>query len=286
MPDNLLPSYVLKLFRASEQYRLIAKDFAFFVESELDISVETEFDGTDEWEVARWTVGADVPAIIGVYLGEFAYNVRSALDHLIYDLIITNSEDPGEHTQFPIYDSEVLWDRDIVARDPDRKPSPVRGLTPDQLAVIEKAQPYHVAPKKRPRHPLMQLLRISNVDKHQSLHTAMVKAGKPDFVRFEPSGYKAIVKKKIVKTGTMVNSGAEIARVKSRWIREPPTDTKVQMRASGPAELVFSEKGKPPIASVNDLRLIHEVAKRIIGKLRPTDELLGSLQDDLELPPL
>ena len=50
------------------------------------------------------------------------------------------------------------------------------------------------------------ILRMSNVDKHQTLHTSAVQAHAPSYVRYEPTGYIAILKKSFKKPGTIVKT--------------------------------------------------------------------------------
>jgi hypothetical protein len=39
----------------------------------------------------------------GVRVGEFAHDLRSALDNLVWQLVLVNGKEPGDHNQFPIY---------------------------------------------------------------------------------------------------------------------------------------------------------------------------------------
>ena len=49
----------------------------------------------------------DLPSIFSILVGEICYNLRSALDYLVYELALSDSGvDPQSKTQFPIEDFE------------------------------------------------------------------------------------------------------------------------------------------------------------------------------------
>jgi len=264
-----VPGWVVKLVRAVNLYDFIYEQSATYIKDHVKYQITPQRKGSDEWEILTW-LDADPPdPTFGVWAGELVHNVRSALDQLVFALVSENGHDPGAHTQFPIYDSETLWIRDIEQRDPVRNPSPIRGVTDEGFAFIKATQPYHLKHKKRPAHPLMQLLLMSNVDKHRTLHAAAVRAGTPTLVAYEPPGYVTIVKKSFANQRTVVRSGEEIGRVQRRVTAVPPPGTKMQMRIQGIAELVFMQEGRPPIAGVNDLGLIIQAARDIVQGLYP-----------------
>ncbi len=266
-----IPGWVVKLIRAADLYNFINEQSAAYIKDQLKYDATPQRIGNDEWDILAWLEAEDPNPTFGVWAGELIHDVRSALDQLVYALVSENDNDPGEHTQFPIYDSETLWNRDIEERDPTRSPSPIRGITDEEFTFIKAAQPYHLAHKKRTGHPLMQLLRMSNVDKHRTLHAAAIRTSAPTRIVYEPPGYIAIAKRILTKPGTLVEAGAEIGRVKRRIIAVPPPGTQVQVRIQGITELVFMEEGKTPIAGVNDLGLIVQAARDIVRGLRPWD---------------
>src|SRR5207244_3188884 len=51
------------------------------------------------------------PLLFSILIGEVCYNLRAALDYLIYELAILDSGSPQEGTQFPIDDAEDLFKR-------------------------------------------------------------------------------------------------------------------------------------------------------------------------------
>lgn len=91
-------------------------------------SVEIEDDGR------KHTYGAvkfpTVDPAWGLVLGDAVHNLRSALDHLAWQLVRANGAKPSRATQFPIH-GEAGGVR--IAG----------GVDPDALALIEQVQPYH-----------------------------------------------------------------------------------------------------------------------------------------------
>jgi hypothetical protein len=70
--------------------------------------------------------------------GQGIYNIRAALDHLAWQLVLLDGQEPTRATQFPLLDSN----RDKSGRKvrPDIAPGIRR---PDILAAVEAMQPYH-----------------------------------------------------------------------------------------------------------------------------------------------
>lgn len=173
----------LKLWRADDHL-----EFCFFQRASVSAGVHTggesavvgEFEPDTGDYVLRVMTQAPDP-MTGIILGEFAHNLRSALDHLVYQLILLNGGDPEiGKPAFP-----------ILEKTPDPKnpnPTGLRGrIAKDHLTRIERAQPYHL--RKHPHlagyesavrskqadafarwHPLALLGFLNNTDKHKRLH--------------------------------------------------------------------------------------------------------------------
>jgi hypothetical protein len=104
---------------------------------------------------------------VGILIGDVIHNLRSALDHLFWQLYLRyiGMPKPGWETQrvpFPIEDrSERLR----------KKRETFRKIPSSHWAIIEGAQPY----KRRNRKRVLAILRnLSNRDKHQVLTPILV----------------------------------------------------------------------------------------------------------------
>jgi hypothetical protein len=96
---------------------------------------------------------------VQVIIGDIAHNLRSALDHVTWQLVLANGGEPKEGsggTTFP-----------ILLKKPRARLRIVGGVSADARDAIEAAQPYNAQPIDRNRHPLAALGHVSNTDKHR-----------------------------------------------------------------------------------------------------------------------
>jgi len=100
-------------------------------------------------------LNAPIPPIINILIGETIYNLRAALDYLIYDLARLDSGKVINGTQFPI--------EDVVKRFKGRRNTFLKGLSDEHVAAVEGLQPCHGC------HWTKILRDISNPDKHRHL---------------------------------------------------------------------------------------------------------------------
>jgi len=103
--------------------------------------------------------GTDNPFPVAVHghVGDALYNLRSALEHLAWQLVLANGETPGTGTGFPILD--------LSAKDSDslfnRK---VRGMRNETVEAIARLKPY-----KGANNLLWLLHQLNGIDKHHEL---------------------------------------------------------------------------------------------------------------------
>ncbi len=92
--------------------------------------------------------------------GQGIYNIRSALDHLAWQLVLLDGQEPTRATQFPLLDAN----RDKSGRKVrvDIAPGIKR---PDILAAVESMQPYHGGGKWGDQ--LGVVAELSTIDKHR-----------------------------------------------------------------------------------------------------------------------
>jgi hypothetical protein len=109
----------------------------------------------------------------GCLLGDGIHNLRSALDHLVWQLVaLDTGKEPSTDNQFPICDSGGAYWSIGRKGQPSTRDFRLRGLSADHLAVIDSCQPYRsYTPGKQ--HPLSALRELSNHDKHRLVHTTL-----------------------------------------------------------------------------------------------------------------
>jgi len=102
----------------------------------------------------------DVPLEISVIAGEVLQSLRSALDHLAYQLVLvgTGQSGPFNHVYFPIFDSASKYQAGKLGQ--------IKGMRQDAIDVIDGLKPY-----KGGNDILWRLHKLNIVDKHRLLVT-------------------------------------------------------------------------------------------------------------------
>lgn len=111
----------------------------------------------------------EVPIAISTITGDAIQNLRSALDHLAYQLVIAAGAKPTKQTGFPISESEAKYG--------DEKSKKVEGMHQTAIDAIDCIKPYKgeykIIGTKRLWIPgnetLWKLHSLNNIDKHRLL---------------------------------------------------------------------------------------------------------------------
>lgn len=207
----------------------------------------------------------EAPPMASVLVGEFLYNLRSALDLLAYHLAIENSrpKGPPRGTGFPIHDSEKgFFLRDAKSASGYAFSSgrhKTRGMSDAAQSFIEANQPYTRGNKKQARaHPLWLLHDACNADKHIAPHVAVRK--------IEPRVWIAD------KVGTDVNLFVKTGPFKDGDVLAAAdlfyhgaADAKVEMNVEIATNVVF-ENG--PLDGLS-LTVLPEILQFVLGVIVP-----------------
>ncbi len=97
------------------------------------------------------------PIKLPIAIGEMLYHVRSALDHIVYQLALSNSPTIPKKPAFPIYTDPHNF--------ASMKKSRLAGIPEKAAALIETLQPYEGR-----ENPLLMLDKLHNVDEHRTLN--------------------------------------------------------------------------------------------------------------------
>ncbi len=222
----------------------------------------------DDWQPILWDHVTLPPLQWGVVLGEFAHDTRSALDQLIWSLVLANGGSPGTHTQFPAANSEKKWRDDITERDiTNRALPPTYGLSDAALTLVYDFQPFNRKPRgKADTAPFYKLLRLSNEDKHRTLHLAAAYAtAAPVSLRITPPGYISFAKIRKPKRGIVIENGAEIASVKIAITERPPPDVQMKVSFTLHAHVAFFADDQP-MADLSDLAPMVRDARELLRR--------------------
>ena len=102
----------------------------------------------------------DLPAEWSVLVGEISYQLRSTLDHLIWQLVVANGKPPSTRNQFPIF----LCEDDYL----ERARGMLKGVSAPDRDRIAAFQPFNDEIEVAPY--LWVVHNICNVDKHRHLN--------------------------------------------------------------------------------------------------------------------
>jgi hypothetical protein len=106
----------------------------------------------------------NVPPQIGLVVGDVIQNLRSALDHLAFQLYMLGpggqAGGAGSRTYFPIADDSAKYKIEA--------PRKIKGLQPDAIKAIDAVQPYKGGNTDK-SDTLWRLEKMNNIDKHRLL---------------------------------------------------------------------------------------------------------------------
>jgi hypothetical protein len=105
-----------------------------------------------------------------VLVGEAVYNLRAALDYLVYILACTNRQRHVPGTQFPIEDKPEMFEGRITGRVGNRQVARyLKDVPSDAVDLIRELQPFRGVEWTK------MLRELSNPDKHRQLTTFLTR---------------------------------------------------------------------------------------------------------------
>lgn len=253
-----------KLDRAKEQIDVLNQELREYVESKpYGISDEPEHWPGDRF-VWRFRDVTEPPIRFGVMFGEIVHNLRSTLDHLIYQLVRLNRKKPYPGNSFPVHDLR-LPDPLTAKRGcwVCQAPSQLQGVRKDHRAVVEAVQPY----KRRHRashHPLRVLTELWNIDKHRIVHAVALSAPAdllPSNVTVDFGGFAGVNAEIIVQPGTLKDGAVALSL---QFLAVPyGTPPHVDVKGEFPVRVVFGDRGT---STMNLHRIGGFIANRILNE--------------------
>ena len=187
----------LKIERTWEVLDALNQEIRAFVETEpYGYWIEPEPDS--DWMLVRVEARRAIPDHLGLLFGDAVHNVRSALNHLAYELAVAGSG-PGRSTQWPIYKEPADWNAHHRRH--------LEGVNPAYWAAIEHLQPY-----QDPENLdwLVRLKELDDADKHRQLQPAQVAPAARDLVFTPP-----VVEVEELPSRVYMAQGAVVARMRT-----------------------------------------------------------------------
>ena len=167
----------LKLNRAKDHFYALSEQITAFQTDPESYSLALEHEAERGLGVCRVAEVHSPPVGIGLGIGECLHQYRTALDHLLFQLVIAHQKGrPAakveRRAEFPIFNSGPKFRRMNKRKGvpaPGSGRSKIQDIAPEAQAIIERLQPYHR--RKNPdTRSLRQLQELSNIDKHRLLH--------------------------------------------------------------------------------------------------------------------
>jgi hypothetical protein len=154
-----------KLRRADELRTAYDELFESYLQTH-PYSILFEFDPDTGWHVFRWVVVQEPPLEdLSLIFCDILGNLRSALDYMVWQLVLKGGRKPGRQTGFPIVRRERDW--------PVQGAAALKGVGEEWAELIEAMQPFQRL--ERPElHPLAILEHVNNLTKHRFLPAAVL----------------------------------------------------------------------------------------------------------------
>lgn len=128
----------------------------------------------NEWYLTRTT---DIPIAISVIAGDALQNLRSTLDHLVWQLTLVNNQPPRPGvTGFPITETAQEYSTTKIRRK-------IEGVGQIAAAAIDALKPYSGG-----NDPLWRLHCLNNIDKHRLIFVCSFGDESPSFAAQPKTG--------------------------------------------------------------------------------------------------
>jgi hypothetical protein len=160
-----------RLDRAREQIATLEAEFHEFSDRRPH-DVREVFDPETGRKRAEYVVTEPFPDAWPAIVGEIAYDLRSALDHVVYELTCLENGGPLGQTGFPIFEDEAKYDELTTRGDPALGSGvfKIRGVNPYAKAAIRSLQPFEIRKTAPFEQPMLSLLdELSAADRHRTI---------------------------------------------------------------------------------------------------------------------
>jgi hypothetical protein len=243
----------LKLQRAQEQLSELQATVESFRELK-PYRFTSEYDANRRRLTLRAKFLRPLDGMWGVQIGEIVHNWRSALDHLVWELVIHHTGAPptSNKTCFPIFETNGGYK--------GRSGPCIAGVSPTAAALIGSKQPF--ATGEGASSPLWQLYELSNFDKHRTLHLmgAFFEARKYELVGLAP----AVPMKTDPKISGPFEDGTEFLVVEFGGTADPFSVPVEQVKMEGDLriDIAFDDRCRP-VANARVIPILGGIGRRV-----------------------
>lgn len=160
-----------RLDRAQQQTQALHTELQQFA-ARSPHAVREIYDDETGRKRAEYLVLEELPDTWSTVVGEIAYDLRSALDHAVYDLTCIESGGPLGQTGFPIFEDEARYDELTTRGDPALGSGVfrIRGVNRYAKAAIRSLQPFEARKAAPFDEPALSLLgELNAVDRQRTI---------------------------------------------------------------------------------------------------------------------
>jgi len=156
-----LDSPITKYNRAREHVETLRRNLEPLRDLDTYVITRDIDDKTGE-QIHRFDDVPPMPMGLEVLIGEMLYNFRCSLDHLVWQLVLSEGiTNPDQRNEFPIFDDSVDYEA--------AKKRKLRGVSDTVRAIIDSLQPCYSTGANDYWKWLWYLHRLNNADKHRHL---------------------------------------------------------------------------------------------------------------------
>lgn len=212
---------------------------------------------------------------IGVLLGDVAHNLRSALDHLAFQLALRNNDGhltaaQERRVQFPIEDEPAAFERRCAG---PRAAGWIADVHPDDQAILKRFQVFNRIDgylREPYIHPLGALRDLSNHDKHRLVTTVGAAPATAHGVATDASLIiKGHIERSLSETGTIRTRYAELGAELFRAVMPDWTGERDVEVAGYVAPQICLETGRPVIETIDR---IGPIVTKVVREFVPPDQ--------------
>jgi hypothetical protein len=247
MDSRVFPDSVVgKIDRAKLHLNALESEVQTFIESKpYEIRHQVNTDPNEKMVVFLPT--RPIPSTLPYVLGDLVHNLRSSLDHAVYELTLRHNGAPVKGSEFPVFD-----DRGKFREDAPRK---IRGLRENTKSMIEKLQPYNLRKEGTTESVLWWLHQLSIIDKHRTIHLCRIQASESQVTFIRNVTFNA--EKGITQAlPGILRDGTVLARWFPVGVADAEADTEVQLSI----DIAMDETIVPNLAG----QRIVSVAERLV----------------------
>ena len=195
-----LESPLAKLNRATEQCDALRRELLTFANPNI-YGITKKQDADTGYALYSFENVPTFPDDVGLRLGEMLYNFRCSLDHIIWQLVLSERNEPTSRTEFPIFNNISEYEK--------VKRGKLKGVSDAVVSIVDSLQPCYNTGNGELSKYLWYLQVLCNSDKHRHLLFTRRVLGKKIFMNW--TGADRINVEYLAGT---VENGAVFLRVK------------------------------------------------------------------------